>query len=169
MNSKIKNIILKYNEKNISNLDIYFGTNILSGKTNNIIFDKSISNETFNSLLDKISTHNYKNTIYKQKIYNVNSNYLNINSKKHTTKSNLNSLFDDNKLYIYYSENKLPYNSFPSNKNYNIIEQHINQYTINNEINLLFINNNQLKISLILNHNIDHSIEQLEHLFTISI
>jgi len=169
MNSKIKNIILKYKEKNITNLDIYFGTNILSQKTNNIIFDKSISNSKFNSLLDKISTNNYKNTIYKQKIYNVNSNYLNLNSKKHTTKSNINSLFDDDKLYLYYSENEEQYNSFPSNKNYNIIEQHINQYTINNEINLLFINNNQLKISLLINHNIDHTIKQLESLFTISI
>lgn len=169
MNSKFKNTLMKYKEKNITNLDIYFGTNTLSTKTNNIIFNKTISNEKFNSLLDKISTHNYKNTIYKQKIYNVNSNYLNINSKKHTTKSNINSLFDDDKLYIYYLENEEQYHSFPSNKNYNIIEQHINQYTINNELKIVFINNNQIKISLIINHNIDHSIKQIEHLFTISI
>jgi len=169
MNSKIKNIILKYKEQNFTNLDIYFGNNILSGKTNNIIFNKTISNERFNSLLEKISTCNYKNTIYKQKIYNINSNFLDINSKKHTIKSNIKSLFDNEKLYIYYSENQNTYDSFPSNKSYNIIEQHVNKYTINNEINLIFINNNQIKISLILNHNIDHSIKQIDNLFTISI
>ena len=167
MHSKIKNTILKYTEKNITNLDIYFGNNILSNKTNNIIFNKTISKEEFNLFLEKISLLNYKNTIYKQKIYNINSSYLNSESKKHTMKSNINSLFDNNKLYIYYYENECPYHSFPSNKNYNIIEQHINKYTINNEIDVLFINNDQIKISLIINHNIDHSIKQIEHLFTL--
>jgi len=165
MNSKIKSILLKYKEKNINKLDIYFGNNILSSKSD-IIFDKHIPKDKFNIFLNHISSMNYKNTFYKQKIYNSNSNYL---DTKHTTKTNINSNIDDTKLYVYYLETEHPYHSFPANKEYNIIEQHVNNYNINNEINILFINNDKIQISLIINHNIDHSIKQLDNLFTIPI
>ena len=168
MNSKLKSILLKYKEKNINKLDIYFGHNILSSKSD-IIFDKHIPKNEFNIILNHISSMNLKNTLYKQKIYNSNSNYLTIkHNKKHTIKTNINYEIDT-KLYVYYLETEYPYHSFPANKDYNIIEHHVNNYNVNNEINILFINNDKILISVIINHNIDHSIKQLDTLLTIPI
>jgi hypothetical protein len=167
MNKKLKNKLFNYNTNNINKLNIYYGKTIISNK--NIIFNKEISSQLFNTLFSTISSKNYNNVNLKQTIYNINSNYLNLNTKKHTINSNINNIVDDTNLYVYYYQKDCDYTEFPLSKDYNIITQTINKFIVNNEISILFINNNQIKIEILVNHNIDNSIKILDNLFTISI
>jgi len=168
MNKKLTNKLLNYNTNNINKLNIYFGTPIISHK-NNIIFNKEIPTQLFNTLFNTISSKNYNNINLKQTIYNTNSNYLNLNTKKHAIKTNINTMLDDDKLYVYYHEKDEGCTEFPCTKDYNIITQNINKFIVNNEISILFVDNNQVKIDILVNHNIDNSIKILDNLFAISI
>ena len=163
MNSKIKNALTKYNENNINKLDIYFGK-----FENSITFNKNLNNNFYEKFYKNILEQNCQHKKYENNIINNNNQFLNKSNNKCYIKNNINKYKGINCLYIYYNEIIQEYSNFSCSKNYNILKQKIEEFKINNEISIYFTDN-QIKISVELNHNIDLTIPLLEKLLTISI
>ena len=162
MNKQIENKIFKFKENNINTLDIFFGKYL-----NNHIFNKKLDANYYNTILNIFINKNYKRKKYNIKLYNYGINYLDHKSKKHWNKTNINQLYTNKNLYITYLNTDSYYYNFPCKKNYHVLEHCINEFKINDEISFMFINNNQIKINIKLNHNIDLSIKKLNELFLI--
>ena len=162
MIKQIENKLLKFKENNINTLDIFFGSYL-----NNNIFNKKLDATYYNNILDILINKNYSIKKYNIKLYNYGINYLDVGSKIHYKKTNVNKLSTDTNLYITYLNTNDHYYNFPCKKNYHALEQSINEFKINDEISIMFINNNQIKINIKLNHNIDLSIKKLNELFLI--
>ena len=163
MNSKIKNTLTKYNENNINKLDIYFGK-----FENSITFNKNLNNNFYEKFYKYIVEQNFQHKKYENTIINNNNQYLNKSKNKCYIKKNINNVKGINCLYIYYNEIIEDYSNFSCSRNYNTLKQKINEFKINNEIYIYFTEN-QIKISVELNHNIDLTIPLLEKLLAISI
>ena len=162
MNKQIESKLLKFKENNINTLDIFLGSYL-----NTNIFNKKIDISNFNNILDILINKNYIRKKYNLKLYNYGIHYLEHYSKKHWNKTNINKLSSNTNLYITYLNTESHYYNFPCKKNYHVLEQCINEFKINDEISIIFINNNQIKINIKLNHNIDLSIKKLNELFLI--
>ena len=152
--------LLNYSVNNINKLDIYFGTFTTSSKDVSI-FNKNLDLSVFNSMLELISSKNYSMKQYKLKIHHHGTNYYDIYSKKYTSKTNISNLKSDKNLYITYLEKKKESYHFDCQREFNVLEQSITEFKVNNEISIHFINNNQIKIGVTLNHNVDNSIKIL--------
>lgn len=160
MNTQIENKLLKYKENNINTLDIFLGSYI-----NKTIFNKKLDEKYYNTILELLINKNYIKKYYNIKLYNYGINYLEYNSKSHWKKTNINQLQTNTNLFITYLNTEDQEHNFPCKKNYHVLEQSITEFKINDEICIIFINNNQIKINIILNHNIDLSIKKLKELF----
>jgi hypothetical protein len=153
--------LLNYNEHNINKLDIYFGS-----FKDSSIFNKKLDSVEFNSFLELISSKNYSMKQYKLKIYQHGTHYYDFYSKKYVCKTNINKLKSDKHLYITYLEEVKEAYNFDCQRDFNVLEQAVTEFKVNNEISIYFINNNQIKIGIILNHNVDHSTKLLEKVLT---
>jgi hypothetical protein len=152
--------LLNYSSNNINKLDIYFGTFTTSSKDASI-FNKKLDSTEFNKYYEEISSKNYSMKHYKQKMYQHGTNYYDIYSKKYSSKTNISKLKSDKHLYITYLETLKESYHFDCQRDFNVIEQSVAEFKVNNEISIYFINNNQIKIGVTLNHNVDHSIKIL--------
>jgi hypothetical protein len=157
--------LLNYNSNNINKLDIYFGAFTTSSKDASI-FNKKIDLTEFNKYYEEISSKNYSMKQYKQKIYQHGTNYYDIYSKKYVCKTNISNLKSDKHLYITYLETLKESYHFDCQRDFNVLEQSVTEFKVNNEISIYFINNNQIKIGIILNHNVDHTIKLFEKVLT---
>jgi hypothetical protein len=163
MNKQLENTLLKFKENNINNLDIFLGKYL-----NNTIFNKKLDENYYNTILDICINKNYTRTNFNLKIYNYGINYLDYLSKRHWTKTNIKHITNNNtKLFVTYLNTPDIYYHFPCKKNYHVTEQNIHNFKINDEISIMFINNNQIKINIKLNYNIDLAIKTLKDLFKI--
>ena len=156
--------LLNYNINNINQLEIYFGTFKDLSKDASI-FSKKLDSTEFNKYYEEISSKNYSLKHYKQKIYQHANNYYDIYSKKYSSKTNISKLKSDKHLYITYLETLKESYHFDCQRDFNVVEQSVAEFKVNNEISIYFINNNQIKIGLTLNHNVDYTIKLLENLF----
>ena len=168
MNKKIKSLILNYQDNLINSLDIYFGK-----LQNNILFEKNLDKNLFNAIYKTMQIKNYKYNKYDIIQYNYNNDYLTINTKKYISKKNIQTFHINDSLFAIYLKEDKPYSDFSNKKNYNKLTKSIEEFSINNEIKILFINNNQIKLEITLNHNIDNTIpildDLLNSLLTVSI
>ena len=159
MNSKIKSRLLNHSDNNQNTLDIYIGT-----LKNKVIFNKNLDLEYFKDFFEKIQQKNYKFTKFSRTIYNHVNDYLILENKQYISKTNKLPIVFDKKAFVFYFKEEKHYTEFSNKKTYNKIHQKIDSFQVNDEINILFINNNQIKINVSLNHNLDHTIPILEKL-----
>ena len=159
MNSKIKSRLLNHSDNNQNTLDIYIGT-----LKNKVIFNKNLDLEYFKDFFEKIQQKNYKFTKFSRTIYNHVNDYLILENKQYISKTNKLPIVFDKKAFVFYFKEEKHYTEFSNKKTYNEIHQKIENFKVNDEINILFINNNQIKINVSLNHNLDHTIPILEKL-----
>ena len=162
MNTKIKSKLLNYCDNNQNSLDIYIGK--LQNKT---VFKKNVEQKYFNKCYQTIQMKNYKFTKFNRTIYNYVNDYLTLEDKQYISKSNILPISFNNKLFAFYNRNEKHFTEFSNKKNYNKIQQKVDKFQVNEEVNVLFINNNQIKITVDLNHNIDNTIPVLEELIKI--
>ena len=160
MNKQLESTLLKFKQNNINTLDIVLGSYL-----NKNIFNKKLDENYFKTILENILDKNYSKKQFNVKVYNYGINFLEYYSKKHFKNTNVNRFITNNNLYITYLSTEEQHYNFPCKKDYHILEQSILEFKINDEICIKFINNNQIKINVKLNHNIDLSIEKLKDLF----
>lgn len=159
MNTKIKSRLLNHTDNKQNTLDIYFGT-----LKNKVVFNKNLDQEYFKHLFEKIQLKNYKFSKFSKTIYNHVNDYLILENKQYITKTNKLPLIFNSKAFVFYFKEEKHYTEFSNKKTYNEIHQKIENFKVNDEINILFINNNQIKISVSLNHNLDNTMPILEEL-----
>ena len=159
MNSKIKSRLLNHSDNKQNTLDIYIGT-----LKNKVIFNKNLDPVYFKAFFEKIQLKNYKFTKFNRTIYNHVNDYLILENKQYISKTNKLPIVFDEKAFVFYFKEEKHYTEFSNKKTYNEIHQKIDSFQVNDEINILFINNNQIKINVSLNHNLDHTIPILEKL-----
>ena len=159
MNSKIKSRLLNYSNNNQNTLDIYIGS-----LQNKVVFNKNLEAGYFKHCFEKIQLNNYKFTKFSRTIYNNVNDYLILENKQYISKTNKLPIVFDKKAFVFYKKEEKHFTEFSNKKTYNEIHQKIDNFKVNDEINILFINNNQIKISVSLNHNLDNTIPILEDL-----
>ena len=157
--------LLNYNVNNINKLDVYYGS-FKDASKDASIFSKKLDSTEFNSIFDNMTSKNYSMRQYKQKLYQHGTNYYDIYSKKYVCKTNISNIKSDKHLYITYLETQKESYHFDCQREFNVLEQSITEFKVNNEISIYFINNNQIKLGVALNHNVDHSIKLLEKVLT---
>ena len=164
MNQLEKKLLL-YKTNNINSLDIYLGSFDIISK-DITLFNKEITKDKYNTILNNTFTKNYKHKICKKQIYSYNQHYLDISTNEHISKNNIKKTkYNNNIIMVSYHKKIEPYHSFSCKSNYTTCNYTTTEFKINNEISLFF-NEDQSNIcfNILVDHNIDNTIKLLHTL-----
>jgi hypothetical protein len=151
---------------NISNINkciIHYGDYLLNNE--DIIFDKKLSKQRFDSLLAKFVTSDY--SVHNKKIYNYKNYFYDMKSKYAYKKINFSNFNTDykNLLIEIYNEVDIGYSNFSCKRDYhNIYEYEKTCIQLCPEINLNFLQESNyytFSIEINVDHNIDNTIIKL--------
>lgn len=163
------NKFLTNNIYNINKCLIHYGEYYLNDKE--IIFNKKISKEKFDSLISKFVTNKY--SVENKIIYNYKNYFYDVSTNKAYKKINFNNFKSNYKNLLIETFNKqdINYTQFSCKKDYdNIYEYELTQISICPEINLNFIQEKNFytfTIEIDVNSNIDNTVNKLNKLLTI--
>tara|TARA_Y100001970_G_scaffold218550_1_gene268031 strand:+ start:139 stop:648 length:510 start_codon:yes stop_codon:yes gene_type:complete len=152
---------------NISSINkciIHYGDYLLNSHED-IIFDKKLSKQRFDSLLSKFVTSDY--SVNRKKVYNYKNYFYDITSKYAFKKTNFSNFDTDykNLLIEIYNEVDIGYANFSCKRDYhNIYEYELTRIKLCPEINLNFIQESNyytFSIEINVDHNIDNTIIKL--------
>ena len=164
LNKQLLSLLINHKSNNINKLDIYIGKLEINYNKNKL-FSKNISKYNYDQIINKFLK--YKFTNYKEQLYRYSNNYLSIKNKTktHYNKINFKNFSHDKYLFLVYSQNEVTYTDFTCKKEYHITNNNFTKFIINNEISILFIENKNkfnIKLEIIVDHNIDLTIKTLE-------
>lgn len=165
---KLKKFLIE-NIYSINRCKIHIGKYLVNDK--DIIFDKKISKERFDSLLFKFVTSKY--SVKKEKIYNYKNYFYNVNENEAYRITN-NCVFDikDNSMFVEtYNKEDINYTKFSCKKDYdNIYEYELTQVSLAPELHLNFVHEKNFytfTIEITIDANIDNSLKKLDSLLAL--
>lgn len=165
---KLKKFLIE-NIYSINRCKIHIGKYLVNDK--DLIFDKKISKEKFDSLLSKFVTSKY--SVKKEKIYNYKNYFYNVNDNKAYRITN-NCVFNikDNSMFVEtYTKEDINYTKFSCKKDYdNIYEYELTQVSLAPELHLNFEHEKNFytfTIEITIDANIDNSLKKLDSLLAL--
>jgi hypothetical protein len=163
------NDFLTKNIYEINKCVIHYGEYYLKDKE--IIFNKKISKERFDSLLSKFVTNKY--SVKRKIVYNYKNYFYDLDNNKAYRKINCNNFKSDynNLLIETYNKEDINYTKFSCKKDYdNIYDYELTQISLAPELNLNFVQEKNFytfTIEINVDANIDNTIHKLDKLLTI--
>ena len=165
---KLKKFLIE-NIYSINRCKIHIGKYLVNDK--DLIFDKKISKEKFDSLLSKFVTSKY--SVKKEKIYNYKNYFYNVNDNEAYRITN-NCVFDikDNSMFVEtYTKEDINYTKFSCKKDYdNIYEYELTQVSLAPELHLNFVHEKNFytfTIEITIDANIDNTLKKLDSLLAL--